>query len=165
MDSRISPRTSPGTFQPNRSSDRQLQRPSLRTWRPPAASEFAWGYRPDPVGTSETLQKPPLQVQGNWVELEGWVGREPKTPNRGRTQRSCPEPNGPSQLPRLWEALLRLLFLERTERSDCRSPGFCSTYSRSSPAALLRRGGGHGPDWGATAPAPKGEVRGPAGQI
>lgn len=151
MDSRISPRTSPGTFQPNRSSDR----PSLRTWRPPAASEFAWGYPPDPVGTSETLQKPPLQVQGNWVELEGWVGREPKTPNRGRTQRSCPEPNGTSQLPRLWEALLRLLFLERTERSECRSPGFCSTCSRSSPTALLRRGGGRGSGLGSNSPRPE----------
>lgn len=70
------------------------------------------------------------------------MGREPKTPNRGGTQRSCPEPNGTSQSPRLWEALLRLLFLERTKRSQCRSPGLCSTCSRSSPAALLRRGGG-----------------------
>lgn len=70
------------------------------------------------------------------------MGREPKTPNRGGTQRSCPEPNGTSQSPRLWEALLLLLFLERTKRSQCRSPGLCSTCSRSSPAALLRRGGG-----------------------
>lgn len=35
---------------------------SLKTWRPPAASEFAWGYPPDLLGTSETLQK--LEAQG-----------------------------------------------------------------------------------------------------
>lgn len=107
------------------------------------------------MGTSETLQKPPLQVEGNWVELEGWVGRESKTPNRGGTQRPCSEPNGTSQSPQLWEVLLRLLFLERTERSECRSPGLCSTCSRSSPAALLRRGGVLGSGLGSNSPRPE----------
>lgn len=66
------------------------------------------------------------------------MGREPKTLNRGGTQRSCPEPNGTSQS-RLWEAQLRLLFLERTGRSECCSPGFCFTCSSSGP--LLSSGG------------------------